>query len=73
VVLDVGNSLRDNSSSIERKRELFIQSARKIKESEQRIKESEQRIKYSQIGQSGINPESKNNVSFSIGKNEKGE
>lgn len=73
VVLDVSNSLRDILSSNERKREVFIQSARKIKESEQRIKESEQRIKFLQIGQSVINPESKNNVSFSIGKNEKGE
>ena len=77
-VLDVNNSSRDVSSPIEKKREVFIQSARKIKESEQRIKESEQRIKeseqrikYPQVEQSGISP--KNNVSFNIGRNEKGE
>jgi len=73
VVLDVGNSSRDISSSIEKKREVFIQSARKIKESEQRIEESERRMKYPQVGQLGVNPENKDNVFFGIGKNEKGE
>ncbi|CAJ0902107.1 4493_t:CDS:2 [Entrophospora sp. SA101] len=71
VVLDIGNSYRDTSSPIEKKREVFIQSARKIEESERRIEESERRIRYSQAGQLRVDPESKSNVFFSIEKNEK--
>ncbi|CAJ0842958.1 13687_t:CDS:2 [Entrophospora sp. SA101] len=57
VVLDIGNSYRDTSSPIEKKREVFIQSARKIEESERRIEESERRIRYSQAGQLRVDPE----------------